>query len=223
MNAVFVTVRSDSTRLPYKCFLPLNGKPVLQHVLDRAKLVGADTVIVCTTDRQCDNYLAAFCSELGFDVFRGQLDTVVDRWRNACIHFGIDRFVNFDADDPLADYELMRKSLSMTGKVIMDQSLSVGTFTTAMDFDDFENGISSPKTITTDSIISGENRFRLTLDYKEDYEFFKTVFHLLDIYQNKISTNEIKKFLSANDCIVKINSFRDLDWRNNQRVQTISK
>lgn len=50
-----VQARCDSTRLPGKVLLPLNGKPMLQHIIDRLSAVPEiEDVAVATTDRLID-------------------------------------------------------------------------------------------------------------------------------------------------------------------------
>ncbi len=53
----FITVRSKSSRLPQKCFLPVGEGNVIEHIIRRAKGFGFRP-IVCTTDASADDQRA---------------------------------------------------------------------------------------------------------------------------------------------------------------------
>ena len=54
----FITVRTASSRLPQKCLLSIRGKRVIEHVIDRAKLInGLASVVVCTSMEPEDDVL----------------------------------------------------------------------------------------------------------------------------------------------------------------------
>ncbi len=50
--SIVIPARYASTRLPGKPLLPLNGKPMLQHVYERACASQADQVIIATDDQR---------------------------------------------------------------------------------------------------------------------------------------------------------------------------
>ena len=57
-KAVFITVRTDSTRLPNKALKHIMGRPVIEMIILRAKQVKkADCVVLCTTTRPVDDSL----------------------------------------------------------------------------------------------------------------------------------------------------------------------
>lgn len=62
---VYIPARYGSTRLPGKPLLPIAGKPLLQHVYERAVESGATAVVVATDDdriRQCaESFGATVC------------------------------------------------------------------------------------------------------------------------------------------------------------------
>ena len=56
---VFIPVRLDSSRLPKKHLQPLNGKPALQHLLERLTLCKEiRNIIVCCTTNSTDDELS---------------------------------------------------------------------------------------------------------------------------------------------------------------------
>lgn len=60
---VVIPARYGSTRLPGKPLLPLVGKPMIQHVVERARASGAEEVVVATDDRRIQDACAAFGAE----------------------------------------------------------------------------------------------------------------------------------------------------------------
>lgn len=61
---VVIPARHGSSRFPGKPLHPLNGRPMILHVLERARESGADTVVVATDDARIERV----CSEAGADV-----------------------------------------------------------------------------------------------------------------------------------------------------------
>lgn len=57
---VVIPARYASTRLPGKPLLPLAGRPMLQHVYERAMQSGADEVVIATDDRRIESAAGDF-------------------------------------------------------------------------------------------------------------------------------------------------------------------
>ena len=56
---------------------------------------------------------------------------------------------------------------------------------------------------------------RMTLDYQEDFEFFKTVIE--GVLPSELSLDNINNFLYNNPSVKDINYFLDKEWENNQK------
>ena len=54
----------------------------------------------------------------------------------------------------------------------------------------------------------------MTLDYQEDFEFFKTVIE--GVLPNELTLDNINNFLYNNPSIANINYFLDEEWKSNQ-------
>lgn len=93
-----------STRLPGKVLRPINGRPLLGHVLDRAAcLKRPATTVVATTVNPLDDLIARFCTERRTEVFRGNEANVLDRYHKCATAYGFDHIVRLTADNPFAD------------------------------------------------------------------------------------------------------------------------
>jgi 3-deoxy-manno-octulosonate cytidylyltransferase (CMP-KDO synthetase) len=65
---VVIPARYASTRLPGKPLADIHGKPMVQHVVEKASQSGADRVIVATDDERVQQALAACAGQAGFEV-----------------------------------------------------------------------------------------------------------------------------------------------------------
>ena len=103
-----------STRLPGKVLMPLAGRPMLWHIVDRLRHApGVASVGVATSDKDADEPLRAFCRDAGILVFAGDERDVLDRFYRAAVEFGGDPIVRITADCPFVDPELVGKLLAM--------------------------------------------------------------------------------------------------------------
>ena len=58
MKAIFISVRTGSTRLPNKSILKINDKYTIEYVINSVKKSKyADKIILCTTELEEDNIL----------------------------------------------------------------------------------------------------------------------------------------------------------------------
>jgi spore coat polysaccharide biosynthesis protein SpsF len=99
-----IQARMSSTRLPGKVLLPLAGREVLAHVLDRLAVCETiDDFFVATSDQPSDDVLAHWCDRHGVQVFRGSLDDVLDRYYQCALQSRADAVVRITADCPALD------------------------------------------------------------------------------------------------------------------------
>lgn len=104
MIGAIIQARMSSARLPGKVLLPLAGKTVLQHVVERVKRARSlDTVILATTTEKEDDAIAKLCAKSGYDCFRGARDDVLSRYFETARQFKIDTIVRITCDNPFID------------------------------------------------------------------------------------------------------------------------
>ena len=97
-----VQARVGSTRLPGKVLMPLAGRPMVAHVLDRAAAtVGVDAVAAAIPDLPEDDVLAAVCRRSGVRVVRGSSEDVLSRYATAAGESEAEIVVRLTADCPL--------------------------------------------------------------------------------------------------------------------------
>ena len=99
-----IQARCGSTRFPRKVLAPLQGRPMLAHIIERvARASLVDHVVVATTDGPGDDEVAALATALGAGVTRGSEDDVLSRYVLAAHEHDADVVVRITADCPLTD------------------------------------------------------------------------------------------------------------------------
>ncbi len=122
-----IQARMGSTRLPGKVLTPIEGKPVLWHVVQRvkaAKLV--NEVAVLTSEREENGPIRELCAREGIACFSGNEQDVLERFYRAAKQFSADCIVRVTADCPLIDGALVDRILTEITKGNLDYC-AVGT------------------------------------------------------------------------------------------------
>lgn len=239
----FITARTSSTRLPQKVLLPICGKVVIEHDIERAKSIqGIDAIVLCTSDWPEDDILEEIARKQGINFFRGSLKDIIARWLGAATKFNLDYFVEFDSDDLFCDPELLSLAIKQMLKEPCDMlrpppdlvcggagyCISVSALKKVYDIkntDDVDfwpvyftdTGLFEVRDLKVEDPIFKNPRARLTLDYPEDLEFFKRVFGELEINTNNMPLRRILEFLNQKSKITEINFFRQQEFTDNQK------
>lgn len=105
---VIVQARMASTRLPGKVLLPLAGKPVLQHIIERIRRSQTvDDVIIATTTNVSDDDIVTLCQDLNCTVYRGSEEDVLTRVLDAAKSNNVDIIVEITGDCPCVCPEII--------------------------------------------------------------------------------------------------------------------
>lgn len=115
-TVIIAQARMSSTRLPGKTLMDLGGKPVIDHVLERARASElVDDVWVATTTDPSDDVLAAHLDGLGVRYVRGSLDDVLARYVMTAEAANADTVVRITCDCPLIDPEVVDTAIGAYG------------------------------------------------------------------------------------------------------------
>ena len=107
-TAAIIQARMGSRRLPGKVLMDIAGKPMIQHVVERARRCESiDGVIVATSTSSDDDQLADRCRDLGVDVVRGSEHDVLSRYALAAEKFRCQTVIRITSDCPLIDPEIV--------------------------------------------------------------------------------------------------------------------
>jgi len=233
-QAIFLTVRTSSTRLPNKCLLKINSKETtLDFIIRRLKKTNY-RVILCTSTNPKDSILAKMARDHKIDYFRGSEEDKLKRWIDCAKQYNIDFFVTADGDDLFEEPELIELAFKQfiihRHPFIKSPSVPCGAFswgietkslieiyTTISDKSNTEMGFKYFKPTYYLMSIPKElkQNIRMTLDYKEDLEFFRQVVKGV----GNASLRVILDYLKLHPEIIKINSFRQEDFVKNQNKE----
>lgn len=106
MTGIVLQARIDSTRLPGKALLPLDGKPLIYRVMEALNQIKEDKkqrtnflkILACP-----DDSFSAFkplADETGFEIFCGSKEDVLERYCAVIRHFSLKRVIRATGDNP---------------------------------------------------------------------------------------------------------------------------
>ncbi|MFH1537405.1 MAG: NTP transferase domain-containing protein [bacterium] len=106
-----VHARMSSSRFPGKVLHRVNGKPMLEYLLERlGKCECLDDTVLATSTDASDDPVEAFCEEYGAKCFRGELENVAGRVKAVLDKYQFDAFVRVNGDSPLLDQNTIEKA-----------------------------------------------------------------------------------------------------------------
>ena len=104
MNVGIIQARTGSSRLPGKIMMEIEGKTILEHMIERvSKSKKLDKIVIATTTKEDDDVIVVLAKKLNIDYFRGSEDDVLDRYYNASRKFNADVIVRLCSDSPILD------------------------------------------------------------------------------------------------------------------------
>ncbi|MGF1641973.1 MAG: cytidylyltransferase domain-containing protein [Rhodospirillales bacterium] len=104
VTGIVVQARIGSHRLPGKVLLPLRGRTVLAHVIERCLAIEGAAVVCCAVpEGSADDPVAEEAARCGARVFRGSETDVLDRYYRAARAFDMDPVMRVTSDCPLID------------------------------------------------------------------------------------------------------------------------
>jgi len=102
MIGVIAQARMTSQRFPGKTIFPLCGKPVLQHVLERAnRIEGVDIVICAFPEGEVSDPIRDICRKLDVATFAGPEHDVLKRYWQAANIYELDVIMRITGDCPM--------------------------------------------------------------------------------------------------------------------------
>jgi len=107
-TSAIVQARMNSKRLPGKVLLDVQGKPIIEYLLERlGKSKKIDKIIVATSTDEGDLPIVDYCKQKKVQCSRGSLDNVAKRFRDTIKTYDLNSFIRICADSPLMDPEII--------------------------------------------------------------------------------------------------------------------
>lgn len=227
--------RMTSSRLPGKIMMPLAGRPVMAHMIERhRRSTLTDEVVVATTANPADDAVVALCEEMGCAYFRGSEEDCLGRIVGAGVKHGADILVQGFADSPLFDWRHVDRCIALLSETDADcasneftKTFPIGLGVRAYKFATLRDAEKNDKDLSYRehagySIRIHPKQFkhagweaegalcwpelRLTLDTHEDYKLISAVYDELYPKNPDFSAEDVVAFLKTRPDIVAINS-----------------
>jgi len=219
MTGILVTARLGSTRLKRKHLLEVDGHPIVYYLLKRIltefqaeRKNGHLKVIIATSDEAENRSFERFNNE-GVIVFYGSINNIPFRHLQAAQEHFLDAIVSVDGDDILCSVRGMRyvyNALEEGANYVKTSNLPFGMNSFGYTKKFLELSVSSQK---SDVLETGWGRIfdesqlvdipmnfeiqndllRFTLDYDEDFLFFKAIIKKLGEKVYNISDEDLIK------------------------------
>ncbi|SNB45045.1 cytidylyltransferase domain-containing protein [Geobacter sp. DSM 9736] len=229
-----IQVRMKSERLPGKALLPVDGTPVIGHVVENLRESRyLDDIVICTTREKDDDALEAFAVDKGVAVYRGDVEDVIKRFHGAALCHGGDVIVRIAGDCPIVSVDavdlLVENHLAagVDYTSIEPDATPIGSFPQVFSFQaldrltryplDFNYSeymlyyfTNNPEVFSLNTVpVPAQYRYpqyRLTLDYEEDLRMFEALFKKLREYRLSFSLKNVLLVLQRHPAIAELNS-----------------
>jgi len=108
MILAILQARYSSSRLPGKVLKPILGKPMLLRQIERlSNSEMIDKLVVATSNGASDDAIEKMCVDNNVDVFRGELENVLDRFYQCAKQYNTEHIVRLTGDCPLSDWRII--------------------------------------------------------------------------------------------------------------------
>ena len=225
----------SSVRLPGKVMLEVCNKSFLEHMIKRiTQSKKLDSVVVATTTNSNDDVIFNLCNSLGINCFRGSENNVLSRFKMVSDKINSDIIVRLNADSPTIDPMILDDTLEIFLENKYDY-VATGfppprTFPDGFSIEVFSSKILTQLHLEAKQTFEREHvtpyvwlqpkkfsifrldyekdlsKYRLSLDYKEDYIVIKSIFENLYPKNPCFTLEDIISWLEKNPEIQKINS-----------------
>ena len=230
-----IQARMGSTRLPEKVMKNLQGKTVLEHVIERvkqSKLI--DEIIIATTTHERDAVIESEALRCGVKAFRGSEDDVLSRYYYAAKENNLDVVVRITSDCPLIDPHILDDMIEVYLENNYDVVTNVGmesynrTFPRGLDIEIFsfltlEEAFKNAKEkyqkehVTpyiyenSNSVFNFKNEIdysdhRWTVDTPQDFELISSIYDYLYKDSHDFYLNEIIDLFNKHPELYKVNA-----------------
>ena len=227
---VIIQARCGSTRLSSKVLKEIEGKTALEQMINRvSKSTKVDEIMVATTINQEDIPIVNLVSGLGYRVFVGSSDDVLDRYYQAAKLIRPKYIIRLTADCPLFDWRLLDDAIDELEDDSDDLCSYTETFPDGEDLEIIrfealeemwhEAHLASEREHVTLYVKNHPEKYKLqnyecklgnlknerwTLDEPEDLEMIRAVFKFFSP-RTDFSMEEIYSFLQANPAVRELN------------------
>ncbi|MBQ6975313.1 MAG: glycosyltransferase family protein [Selenomonadaceae bacterium] len=229
-NLAIVQARCSSSRLPRKVLSPILGKPMIVHELERLQRSQCiDKIILATSTDSSDDPLVEIAESI-IEVYRGNLDDVLDRYYQCAKLYQPENVVRITGDCPVIDWRIVDKVIGQHLEEGNDYTSLTERFPDGLDTEVFkfaalerawrEAKLNSEREHVTLYIRKHPEIFKLgkrdcaedfsamrwTVDEPQDFEFIQKIFAALYPQEKDFGMKDILQLLDSQPELKKINA-----------------
>lgn len=106
--------RANSTRLPGKVTKKIQGKSLIELMVERVRRAKKlDMIVLATSTSTSDDIIKQICDDISLPCFRGNLNNVLDRFYQAALLYQPNTVIRLTGDCPLIDPDLIDKMIDL--------------------------------------------------------------------------------------------------------------
>jgi len=240
---VIIICRLNSQRLKNKALKKYNNKSLIEHLISNIlkTKIKKENIIISTSTQKSDDKLSLIAKKLKVKIFRGSKKNIINRIYKTYEKFKIQEAIITSADNPIFLDDVYRKIMKLNNYSIKyTEALPVGLNMLNCNFGAIneiekrnltknnENGFYlyfantdfiKRKCINI-KIGKDIKNARFTIDYLQDFLFFKKLLFLLKKNKLKLSLKNINKIIKINKKIKDLNQEEQIKYRENLKIKT---
>ena len=232
-TAIILQARLGSKRFPSKVLKKINGKTILEYVINRLKKTKlSNNIIVATTNREEDKKIIKVAKKTNCHTFRGSTNNVLNRYYKAAVHYKVKNIVRITSDCPLIDPKIINKvyffylknnydyvsnkifptyPIGMGLEILNFRSLKKANKLTKSSYDKehvtpyiYKN----PKKFKIKNVGLKKKllNYRIVLDYIEDFKLISNIQKHFNKQRKDFTLKDIIKYIDRNPILKKKNS-----------------
>lgn len=229
-----IQARMGSSRLPGKVMKKICGKSVLQHDIERIRLVeNIDDIVIATTNKSIDDEIVEEAKRLNIKYFRGEEQDVLSRYYNSAKESKSDIIVRITSDCPLIDFDVTKDTINLLlynmDKYDYVSNTLERSFPRGLDTEVFKWSVledinykainKNDREHVTKYIYENPDIYRLgsytnkidlskyrwTLDTEEDFKLISIIYEELYYKNENFKMNDILNLMESKTTLVEIN------------------
>ncbi|MCF7907786.1 MAG: N-acetylneuraminate synthase family protein [Candidatus Omnitrophica bacterium] len=234
-----IVARCSSNRLPSKATRKILERETIALLIERIKRCrNLDCVVLATSTDPSDDVLEEIAKREGVLPFRGSLENLSLRFYQAAKHYNIDHIVRVTGDDIIRDEVMIDKivesHLFNSSEVTFADNMPYGTVSDVFSLNAIETILNTAQVPENTEYLEwylGNSRYfsinyvksdyefnprwRLTLDYEEDFLFFKEIFECFYGHKPDFTLADVLKLLADQPQIAEINMAKTAKYTKN--------
>ena len=216
-----------TTRLPGKVMFPVNGRPLIDYMIERLKhSESLEQMVIATTDSLMDEQIVDWCEQSTVACFQGDENDVLSRYYHCAKQFNATTIVRMTSDCPVIDPsivdEVVLKFKELSEIDFLSNTVPLPClYPDGMDVEVFSMALlerahneaqlpSEREHVTFFMWKTGKfktfrldpqediSEYRFTVDYPQDFIVIKAVLEQLYVKNKTFSLNDLIKFMDEN-------------------------